>query len=141
MSPPRRNKYGAIKVEIDGHVFASQAEGRRYEELRLLELAGVIRSLVVHPRFPLYAPVLREDRPPIDTERQPAWINLCDGEYGPSCRAKRIGFYEADFAYEVYGGHGAAVVEDVKGVKTPVYRLKKKLMLAIYGVDVVEVQA
>jgi hypothetical protein len=31
------------------------------------------------------------------------------------------------------------VVEDVKGFKTPVYRLKKKLMLAVHGIIVVEI--
>lgn len=31
------------------------------------------------------------------------------------------------------------VVEDVKGVKTPVYRLKKKLMKAIHGIEIREV--
>lgn len=46
--------------------------------------------------------------------------------------------YRADFAYEVpYGGW--KVVEDAKGVKTPVYRLKKKLMKAIYGIEISEV--
>jgi hypothetical protein len=33
------------------------------------------------------------------------------------------------------------VVEDVKGVRTPVYRLKKKLMRACHGIDITEVSA
>jgi len=46
--------------------------------------------------------------------------------------------YIADFAYTSEAGK--RVVEDVKGVKTPVYRLKKKLVEAIYqNVTIVEV--
>ena len=41
------------RVEIDGYTFASQAEARRYGELKLLEKAGEIRDLVVHPRLHL----------------------------------------------------------------------------------------
>jgi len=47
----------------------------------------------------------------------------------------KLGFYKADF---VYNEGSRAVVEDVKGVKTPVYRLKKKLMKAIYDIDILE---
>lgn len=46
--------------------------------------------------------------------------------------------YVADFRY-VDTKTGETVVEDVKGVKTPVYRLKAKLMLALHGIRVVEV--
>jgi len=50
---------------------------------------------------------------------------------------KRIGKYIADFKY--LDKEGKIIVEDVKGVKTPVYRLKKKLVKAIYGIDITEV--
>ena len=43
--------------------------------------------------------------------------------------------YIADF---VYPENGALVVEDSKGVRTPEYKLKKKLMLAIYGIVIRE---
>ena len=43
--------------------------------------------------------------------------------------------YESDFQYVE---NGQVVVEDVKGVKTPVYRIKKKLMKAIYKIDIKE---
>jgi len=46
-------KYGARKVELDGHTFASAAEAKRYGELKWLERAGDIKALTVHPRFPL----------------------------------------------------------------------------------------
>jgi hypothetical protein len=46
-----------------------------------------------------------------------------------------LGSYVGDFLYEE---NGERVVEDVKGMKTPVYRLKKKLLKAIYGIDIRE---
>lgn len=45
--------------------------------------------------------------------------------------------YKADFEY--VDNDGALVVEDAKGIKTPVYRLKKKLMRAVYGIEIKEV--
>ena len=44
--------------------------------------------------------------------------------------------YKADFTYLKAG---VLVVEDAKGCKTPVYRLKKKLMKAVHGIDIIEV--
>lgn len=44
----------------------------------------------------------------------------------------RICKYVADFVY--VDASGLVVVEDVKGVKTPLYRLKKRLMLACFGI-------
>lgn len=49
-----RHKFFAKPVTIDGHRFASKAEGARYVELRLLEKAGEIRGLVLQPRFTLH---------------------------------------------------------------------------------------
>lgn len=46
-----RNKYNAKKVRADGYIFDSQAEARHYEELKLLERAGEITEIRVHPIF------------------------------------------------------------------------------------------
>ena len=43
--------------------------------------------------------------------------------------------YRADFVVKYPDGHGE--VEDTKGVETPEFKLKKKLMLAIYGIKIV----
>jgi len=48
---------------------------------------------------------------------------------------KKCGFYKADFKYIE---NGKEVIEDVKGLPTPVYRLKKKLVKAIYDIDIYE---
>ena len=50
---------------------------------------------------------------------------------------KNVCTYIADFTY--LKADGTSVVEDVKGMKTPVYRLKKKLVEAIYGIEIREV--
>lgn len=48
-----RNKFNAKKVELDGYVFASQAEMKRYSDLKYLQMARDIKALVVHPSYPL----------------------------------------------------------------------------------------
>jgi hypothetical protein len=53
---------------------------------------------------------------------------------------QKVCVYEADFAYQDTET-GLRVVEDVKGVRTSVFILKKKLMKAILGIDVQEVKA
>ena len=108
----RRGKYNASKVTLDGHRFDSQREAKRYEELKQREAAGKIAQLELQPRF----------------ELQPAFRYR--GE------AVRKIEYVADFRYLDYE-RGGLVVEDVKGMKTDVYRLKRKLFLAKYGDGVI----
>ena len=105
-----RSKYGAIPLVVDGVRFASSREARRYGELRLLERAGQIWDLTLQPEFPLHAPgALTEEL---------------------------VGKYRGDFAYATREG---TVVEDVKGVRTPLYRWKKKHVEIEYGIRIVEV--
>ena len=150
-----RSKYGNQKVALDGHTFDSRAEARRYQELHLLLAAGEITDLVVHPRFALYAPLLGEDIL-VDQERAPATLRLCWTEPGHDhcyalrvgywsdeehdhCVARRVGYWSGDFAYN--RKDGSAVVEDVKqpATRTAVYRLKKKMVEATYGLQVTEI--
>ena len=100
------NKYNAKKIEIDGYIFDSVAEGNRYCELKLLQKQKYIKGLMVHPRFELL------------------------GKF--KCKGKIIKpiYYEADFMYQE---GDKTVVEDVKGVLTKEYKLKKKLFLSKYG--------
>jgi hypothetical protein len=53
-----------------------------------------------------------------------------------SCCSLHICRYIADFQYLE---NGARIVEDVKGVRTRDYQMKKKLMRAIYGIEVIEI--
>ena len=48
----------------------------------------------------------------------------------------KICSYRADFRYREKDG--TQVVEDVKGFKTSMYKLKKRLMLAFYGIKIRE---
>jgi hypothetical protein len=54
----------------------------------------------------------------------------------PKQAGERAVRYIADF---VYMENGKMIVEDVKGVKTDVYKIKKKLMLAVHGIRIREV--
>lgn len=114
----RKHKYGAKPTEVDGIRFASQKEARRYQELKLLERAREITHLVLQPRFDLWA------ARPIDR-----------GFRDAAC----VGAYIADFQYRDQRAGGCTVVEDVKGIKTPLYRLKKKLAEACHGITIREV--
>lgn len=58
---------------------------------------------------------------------QPRYVLKVNGE--------KVGTYVGDF---LYIEDGREVLEDVKGVRTPIYRLKKKLMKALYGIDILE---
>ena len=52
--------------------------------------------------------------------------------------SKKICAYVADFQYIE---SGIKIVEDVKGVKTAVYRIKNKMMMAEYGIKILETDA
>jgi hypothetical protein len=55
----------------------------------------------------------------------------------PKAPGQRETKYLADF---VYMQNGKRVVEDVKGVRTQVYLLKKKLMYTVHGIQIKEVK-
>ena len=46
-------KYNNIKTEVDGHIFDSKAEARRYNELKLLAATGEILGFGLQPSFVL----------------------------------------------------------------------------------------
>ena len=102
----RKNKYNNRRTELDGYTFDSIAESRRYAELKLLEKAGIISDLRVHPVYQLQK-----------SFRTPE---------GKSVRAIN---FELDFDYIE---NGIKVVEDVKGVETAAFKLKHKMFLKMY---------
>ena len=51
----------------------------------------------------------------------------------------KIGTYVGDFLYYDKDCQ-VTTVEDVKGVATPVYRIKRRLMQALHGIEIVEVK-
>ena len=54
-----KSKYGAKKVEIDGIIFDSKKEGRRYQELKMLQKAGEISNLQRQVKY-ILIPAQRE---------------------------------------------------------------------------------
>ncbi len=103
----RYSKYNAKKSTVDGHTFDSIREAERYRELKLLERGKEIRNLVLQPRF------LLQDK--------------FKDKTGTTHRKIE---YVADFLYIDKAGRN--IVEDVKGVLTDVYKIKKKMFLKIY---------
>jgi len=106
----KRHKYNTKSIEIDGFKFASKKEAKRYLELKTLEKAGKIKNLKLQPVFLLQ-----------------------EGFYYQGKAIRQI-TYRADFEY--VNEKGERVVEDVKGFRTDVYKIKKKLFLKKY-LDVV----
>lgn len=106
-------KYNNRKLMIDGEVFDSHKEARRYRELASLQRAGQISDLKRQVRYEL-----------IPTQRIGGKV------VEKSC------VYIADF---VYTENGETVVEDTKGFRTRDYIIKRKLMLYVHGIRIMEV--
>lgn len=105
-------KYRNTKTVIDGIEFASKREAKRYSELKLLERAGEIKALGLQVPFQLIEP-----------------MRICGKHH-------RAIIYIADF---VYCQDGRRVVEDVKGFKTDVYNIKKRLMKSVHNIEIKEI--
>ena len=103
----KRNKYGARKTTVDGITFDSKWEAQRWGELKAMELGGYVKDL----------------------ERQVRYDIVVNGE--KICR------YIADFRYKMIDDDGLAkeIVEDAKGFETADFKIKKKLMKAVYQID------
>lgn len=109
---PKQGKYRSKKVVMQGEVFDSQKEYSRYRDLILYEKGGLISAL----------------------QRQVAF-ELIPKQKG-NTRNERAVNYIADFVYEE---GGETVVEDVKGIRTKDYIIKRKLMLLVHGIEIKEV--
>ena len=92
------SKYHNKKNTVNGEMFDSKKEAERYKVLKMLENANIISNLSRQVLFEL--------------------IPKQDGE-----RAVK---YIADFMY-VETATGKIIVEDVKGYRTDVYKIKRKL--------------
>lgn len=103
--------------------FDSKKEQRRFQELQILQRAGKISDLRCQIPFEL----IPEQREP-DTTGPRGGVRA--GKLiERSCR------YVADFVYEQ---DGRTVVEDCKGFRTPEYIIKRKLMLWVHGIRLLE---
>ena len=112
------SKYGNRKVTTPDGTFDSVKEYSRWQELKLLQRAGEIHDLQRQVPFVLIPKQKDEHGKVVERELK----------------------YIADFVYLANDGTGwRRVVEDVKGLKTEVYRIKKKLMLYRNGIKIQEV--
>lgn len=106
-------KYNNTILKVDGITFHSKKEWKRYVELSTLEKAKQISDLKTQVAFTII-PKLKEST-------------------GKAIRETK---YIADFTYIE---NGNLVVEDVKGVRTQAYILKRKLMKHVHGIDIHEI--
>jgi len=107
--PKSRLKYNNVKKEVDGKKFDSTKESKRYLELKSMVERGEISELHEQVKFTFAH----------------NGVKICS--------------YIADFTYSK---NGKEVVEDVKSEMTkklPVYKIKKKMMVAFFGIEINEV--
>ena len=108
------SKYGNRKTTVNGITFDSKHEAHRYIELMYMERAKLISNLRRQVRF-----------------------TLIPNQYRNGKLIERKTEYVADFVYT--DAYGVTIVEDAKGCRTDVYRIKRKLMLEKYGIEIREV--
>lgn len=97
------SKYRNIRADFNGRTYDSRKEMRRSAELLFLQNVGVIENLEYQVRFVL-----------LD-----GYVNNKGEKIRPVC-------YIADFVY-MDKERGRMVVEDTKGMRTEVYKIKKKM--------------
>ena len=107
-------KYRNRKTTVDGITFDSAKEANRYAELRLLQRAGEI----------------------FDLQRQVPFVLIPKQERNGKV-VERAVVYKADFVYKDMNGE--EIVEDVKGLLTKEYILKRKLLLWQFGIQIKQV--
>ena len=108
-----RSKYGSKKTIVDNIKFDSKWEAERYGQLKAMERGGVVTDLELQVPYNI---IIND-------------IKICK--------------YIADFRYKKESNHTITndeyyveVVEDAKGFETPEFKLKKKLMKAVFNIDI-----
>ena len=104
----KSSKFGAKKTIVDGITFDSKWESERYGQLKAMERGGIVTDLELQVKYDI---VIND-------------IKICK--------------YIADFVYKEESPDGKIreIVEDAKGFETPEFKLKKKLMKAVHGIDI-----
>jgi hypothetical protein len=108
MNYPKKSKYNNKPTTLYGITFSSIKESEHYLVLRDLMNRGAISDLELQPKF----------------------ILQCEFTDNMGVKHKKIEYW-ADFQY-FDKKKKCQVVEDVKGMKTDVYELKKKMFLYSY---------
>ena len=133
----KRNKYGAVKTLFNGRLYDSGGEARCAAMLELRQKAGEIRNLQRQVSFDLVVNGVHITRYKADFTYDEMKITTCktngisatDGLGGVTTHGM-ISFCE-----------WLPRVIDYKGLITPIYLMKKRLMKACLGIDVIELTA
>ena len=121
------SKYNSKYVTVNGETFDRKKEFQSSMELRLMEKGGLIHDLRRQVPFVLI---------PAQYETYPRWSKKTGKRLKDGQRCIEQGcVYIADFVY--YKG-GEKIVEDAKGVRTADYIIKRKLMLYMHGIRILE---
>lgn len=121
-----KNKYHAKKVNICGIEFDSKKEGMRWLLLKDMERTGEISDLRRQVPFELLPAIYRDEV-----------VHLKTKDKVERRLVQRAVHYVADFVYT--DKEGKRHVEDTKGLRLPDYILKKKMMLALKGIEIKEI--
>lgn len=105
-----RNKYGNVKTIYNGRKFDSKKEANHAASLEILRNARDSRERVerIDYQVPFHLDM--------------GAVHICN--------------YIADFVVKY--ADGRKEVQDVKGFRTDVYKIKKKLMFALKGINIIE---
>ena len=103
---PKKNKFNAVRTEVDGIIFDSKKEARRYSELKIFEREGYLQDL----------------------KRQQTFKMEVNGV--------KITTYRADFTYIKDGKLRVEDVKSEPTAKKSDFRMKVKLMRACHGIEV-----
>lgn len=104
--PQKKNKYGAIKTEVDGLVFDSKKESTEWIKFCRMEAAGMISNLKRQTEMPFFV------------------------------KGKKMFVYKPDMEYDAPDGHHYVDVKSPATAANPVFRLKRKIVEAEYGIKI-----
>ena len=121
----QRNKYHATKVVFDGITFDSKKEGLYYLRLKDMQRCGEISDLRLQVSYELLPPIYKDEVVHMKTKDKVVKKLI-----------QRAVTYVADF---VYMKDGKECVVDTKGMRLADYILKKKMMLALKGIEIIEI--
>lgn len=104
--PEKKNKYGAVKTEVDGMVFDSKKESVEWIKFCRMESAGLISNLKRQTELPFFV------------------------------KGKKMFVYKPDMEYDGPDGHHYVDVKSPATAANPVFRLKRKIIEAEYGIKI-----
>lgn len=120
------SKYHAQKTVVRGIAFDSKKEAQRFMELLDAQEKGYIRDLRLQEEFTLQPAFTKPTG-----ERVRAIRYLADFTYVITDRAAQVGLcILEDACLWNHTPLGTKIIEDAKGMKTDVYRMKAKMMEA-----------